>query len=84
GLLIFLTEKFFMKLHFLPPTPSVDHQNRRDKKNPSEFFDCQKGKSKNADASEGFIKTPTRRREAVPTFDFGRRPAVWRRTLSFS
>jgi hypothetical protein len=27
-------------------------------------------KSKNADGSEGFIKTPTRRREAEPTFDF--------------
>jgi hypothetical protein len=25
---------------------------------------------KNADGSEGFIKTPTRRREAEPTFDF--------------
>jgi hypothetical protein len=26
--------------------------------------------SKNSDESEGFIKTPTRRREAEPTFDF--------------
>jgi hypothetical protein len=35
-------------------------------------FNCLKTccRSKNSDESEGFIKTPTRRREAEPTFDF--------------
>jgi hypothetical protein len=43
-------------------------------KNPSDFSPASSlmrfGKSKNADGSEGFIKTPTRKREAEPTFDF--------------